>query len=79
MIKNSWCHTYLAYGFGDKKLKGKGEIFYLPKKHPRMYLYASYTNDLDFGQNYYGEVTSDNIICISHPQESMSGKKYQSE
>ncbi|MCH5600443.1 DUF5686 and carboxypeptidase-like regulatory domain-containing protein [Niabella ginsengisoli] len=25
-------HTYLAYGFNDKKLKGMGELFYLPKK-----------------------------------------------
>ena len=58
-------HTYLAYGFGDKKLKGMGEIFFLPKKSPRMYLYTSYTNDLDFGQNYYGEVSSDNIFAIA--------------
>ncbi|MBL0130374.1 MAG: carboxypeptidase-like regulatory domain-containing protein [Chitinophagaceae bacterium] len=58
-------HTYLAYGFGDKKLKGMGEIFYLPNKSPRTYLYASYTHDLDFGQNYYGEVSSDNIFALA--------------
>jgi len=63
--KKIWLHSYLAYGFGDKKLKGKGEIFYLPKKHPRLYLYGSYTNDLDFGQNYYGEVTQDNIFSLA--------------
>ena len=63
--KHFWWHTYLAYGFGDQKLKGKGELFYLPKKHPRLYLYGSYTNDLDFGQNYYGEVTSDNIFALA--------------
>lgn len=63
--KKWWWHTYLAYGFGDHKLKGKGELFYLPKKHPRLYLYGSYTNDLDFGQNYYGEVTSDNIFALA--------------
>ncbi|MEP6700371.1 MAG: DUF5686 family protein [Bacteroidota bacterium] len=57
--------TYLAYGFGDKKLKGLGEIFFLPKKSPRQYFYASFTNDLDFGQNYYGEVTSDNIFALA--------------
>jgi hypothetical protein len=38
------------------------EIFYLPKKDPRMYVYGSYKNDLDFGQNYFGEVTSDNFL-----------------
>lgn len=63
--KHFWWHGYLAYGFGDKKLKGKAELFYLPKKHPRQYLYGSYTNDLDFGQNYYGEVTSDNIFALA--------------
>lgn len=63
--KHWWWHTYLAYGFGDKRLKGKGELFYLPQKHPRRYWYASYTNDLDFGQNYYGEVTSDNIFALA--------------
>lgn len=58
-------HTYLAYGFGDKKLKGMAEVFYLPDKSPRMYLYSSYTNDLDFGQNYFGEVTSDNLFALA--------------
>jgi hypothetical protein len=63
--KKTWLHGYLAYGFGDKKFKGKAEIFYLPKKNPRTYLYGSYTNDLDFGQSYYGEVTSDNIFALA--------------
>jgi hypothetical protein len=60
-----WWHGYVAYGFRDQQWKGKGELFYLPKKHPRLYLYGSYTNDLDFGQNYYGEVTSDNIFALA--------------
>src|SRR4030095_12976075 len=52
------------YGFGDQKLKGLGEIFYLPKKtYPRSYINVSLLNDLDHGQNYYGEVTSDNIFA----------------
>ena len=63
--KHFWAHGYLAYGFGDHIVKGKGELFYLPKKHPRLYLYGSYTSDLDFGQNYYGEVTSDNIFSLA--------------
>jgi hypothetical protein len=58
-------HTYLAYGFTDKKMKGLAEIFYLPDKDPRMYLYGSYKNDLDFGQNYFGEVTSDNFFALA--------------
>jgi len=62
--KKIWLHSYLAYGFSDKKLKGLGEIFYLPKKtYPRSYISASYANDLDFGQNSFGEITSDNIFA----------------
>jgi hypothetical protein len=63
--RNIWLHGYLAYGFGDKKFKGKAELFYLAKRHPRLYLYGSYTNDLDFGQSYYGEVSSDNIFALA--------------
>ena len=58
-------HGYLAYGFGDEKLKGMAEAFYLPKKDPRTYFYASFTNDLDWGQNYYGEVSQDNIFALA--------------
>jgi hypothetical protein len=58
-------HSYLAYGFKDKAVKGMAEIFYLPMKSPRMYLYGSYTHDLDFGQNYYGEVTQDNVFSLA--------------
>ena len=58
-------YSYMAYGFRDEKLKGKAEIFYLPKKSPRTYLYASYSNDLDYGQNYYGEISTDNIFAFA--------------
>ncbi|MFT3902408.1 MAG: DUF5686 family protein [Niabella sp.] len=58
-------HTYLAYGFGDKKLKGQAELFYLPKREPRQYWYLGYTNDLDFGQKYYGEISQDNIFSFA--------------
>lgn len=60
-----WLHGYVAYGFGDKKFKGKAEALYLINKHPRSFLFGSYTNDLDFGQNYYGEITSDNIFALA--------------
>jgi hypothetical protein len=58
-------HTYLAYGFRDKKLKGMAEIFFLPNKDPRTYLYASYTHDLDWGQYYYGEISQDNVFALA--------------
>lgn len=60
-----YLHGYLAYGFLDKKLKGKAEVFYLPAKNPRFYLYGSYTNDLDNGQQYYDEITTDNIFSLA--------------
>ena len=60
-----WWHTYLAYGFKDEKVKGKAELFFLPAKHPRTFLYGSYINDLDYGQSYIGEVTSDNIFALA--------------
>jgi len=63
--KKIWWHAYLAYGFKDKKVKGKAELFFLPSKHPRTFIYGSYTNDLDYGQNYFGEVSSDNIFALA--------------
>jgi hypothetical protein len=70
---------YLAYGLGDKKFKEEAEIFYLPKKDPRTYLYASYTNDLDYGQNYYGEVSQDNIFALAVRKNNVPVKKIQIE
>lgn len=58
-------NAYLAYGFKDRKVKGFGELFYLPKKHPRQYWNLSYKNDLDFGQQYYGEISQDNIFTFA--------------
>ncbi|TXH21950.1 MAG: carboxypeptidase-like regulatory domain-containing protein [Chitinophagaceae bacterium] len=56
---------YLAYGFSDKKLKGKAELFYLPKRDPRKYYHLEYKNDLDFGQTYFGEISQDNIFSFA--------------
>jgi hypothetical protein len=72
--KKFYLHTYLAYGFKDEKLKGKGEVFFLPSKHPRTYLYGSYTKDLDFGQYYYGEITSDNIFTLAIRKSGIPAK-----
>ncbi|MGK2862728.1 MAG: DUF5686 family protein [Chitinophagaceae bacterium] len=72
--KKWWYHWYLAYGFGDKKFKGKAELFYLPTKHPRRYWYGSYTNDLDWGQSYYGEVSQDNIFALAIRKQNVPVK-----
>lgn len=60
-----YLHGYAAYGTRDGKFKGKAEIFYLPKKDPRFYIYASYTQDLDNGQHYYDEISTDNIFTLA--------------
>jgi hypothetical protein len=70
-------HGYLAYGFGDEKVKGLAEVFYLPSKTPRFYLYGSYINDLDFGQNYYGEVSSDNVFALAIRKQNVPIKFMQ--
>lgn len=74
-----WWHTYLAYGFKDKKFKGKAELFFLPAKHPRTYLYGSYINDLDYGQNYIGEVSSDNIFALAIRKNGIPIKRMKIE
>ncbi|MBX3254340.1 MAG: carboxypeptidase-like regulatory domain-containing protein [Chitinophagaceae bacterium] len=56
---------YLAYGFGDKKFKGRLQTLYLLNKSPRSTLLASYLNDIDNGQVYYDEVGSDNLFAIA--------------
>lgn len=76
--KKLWLHSYVAYGFGDKKFKGMAEMFYLPKKtYPRSYISASFINDLDFGQNYFGEVTSDNIFALAVRKNGIPVKNIQ--
>jgi hypothetical protein len=58
-------HGYLAYGFGDQKLKHKIDGFYLLRKNPRTYVYASYLKDIDYGQTYYDEISQDNIFALA--------------
>jgi len=72
-------HGYFAYGFGDEKLKGMAEAFFLPNKDPRTYLYASYTNDLDWGQSYYGEVSQDNVFALAIRKKGIPVKNIKVE
>lgn len=78
--KKLWLHSYLAYGFGDKKFKGLAEFFYLPKKtYPRSFIYGGYSNDIDYGQNYFGEVTSDNIFAVAVRKKNIPVKTIRSQ
>jgi len=58
-------HGYLAYGFGDHQLHGEADALYMFKKDPRLTLYGMYRQDLDYGQQYYDEITSDNIFALT--------------
>jgi len=58
-------HGYAAYGFDDQKWKGEADAMYLFKKHPRMFVYGEYVNDFDYGQEYFGEISSDNIFALA--------------
>lgn len=58
-------HGYLAYGFGDKKFKGRADAMWLINKNPRHTLFASYTKDFDRSQSYYDEISQDNIFALA--------------
>lgn len=64
-------HGYLAYGFGDKKWKGEIDGMHLFKKHPRMYIYGEYRNDFDYGQQYVGEISQDNLFAVAIRKENV--------
>jgi hypothetical protein len=77
--KKVWLHAYLAYGFGDQKVKGKAEFYYLPKKtYPRTSISGSFTSDMDYGQDYYGEVSSDNIFAVAIRKQNIPIKTIKS-
>ncbi len=62
--KPLFLHGYLAYGFGDQALKGKGEINYKFPGAGGYSVHASYTRDLDNGRARYSdeEITTDNVF-----------------
>lgn len=63
--KNLILHGYLAYGFGDKAWHEEADALYVFNRHPRMTLYGIFRQDLDYGQQYYDEITSDNIFALA--------------
>jgi hypothetical protein len=63
--KNLTLHGYLAYGFGDQVWHWEADALYIFKRNPRMSLYGMFRQDLDYGQQYYDEITSDNIFAIA--------------
>ncbi len=64
--KHIYVHTYLAYGFADKKFKGQAEAFWIVKREPRRFrLHLSYYNDIDNGISQVGDVGQDNIFSLA--------------
>ncbi|HZK63631.1 MAG TPA: DUF5686 family protein [Puia sp.] len=63
--KNLTLHGYLAYGFGDQQWHGEADALYLFNRSPRFSIYGMYRQDLDYGQQYYDEITSDNIFALA--------------
>jgi Family of unknown function (DUF5686) len=62
---NIYLHGYLAYGTKDKRFKGKGEALWLLSRKPRMYIYGSIAKDYDNGQQYYDEISTDNVFSLA--------------
>jgi hypothetical protein len=59
-----WLHGYLAYGFRDQQLKGKGEFTYKFPGGQGYSVHGSYTQDLDNGRtrNNDEDITTDNMF-----------------
>ncbi len=62
--KNWRLHSYIAYGFKDKRFKGKFDVNYKIPNSKGWSLNASYLNDLDNGKIKYNDedVTTDNLF-----------------
>lgn len=66
---------YLAYGFGDRSFKGEIAGLWLLKSEPRMYLYGSYTHDLDNGAIRRRDVIGmDNLFALAIRKPGVSQK-----
>lgn len=66
LFKNVYLHSYLAYGFRDKRFKGQAEAFWIVQRAPkRVRLHLSYRDDIDYGISQVGEISQDNIFALA--------------
>ena len=63
--KNIILHGYMAYGFANQRWNREADALYVIKRNPRVTLFGMYKKDLDFGQQYYDEISSDNIFALA--------------
>lgn len=81
---NLYLTGYLAYGFSDHVYKGQLTALYLLNRHPRSYVYGSYTKDLDNGITYTDEIGTGNIFSVAIrkpgvPQKFLMTETYRAE
>lgn len=62
MFKDAHFTGYLAYGDKDQRLKYNVTGLWLLNRKPRMYVYGTYTHDIDHSTNYYDQIGADNIF-----------------
>lgn len=74
LFKDIYLHGYAAYGFGDHRFKGSLSGLWLLKRHPRMYVYGSYTHDLDNGGLYEDQISTDNIFTLAIRKKNIPQK-----
>ncbi len=66
LFKNIYLHSYLAYGFRDKRFKGQAEAYWIVSREPKwMRLHLSYQDDIDNGISQVGAVSQDNIFSLA--------------
>ena len=62
LFRNLYMNGYLAYGTKDEQFKYRATALWLLNRHPRTYLYGSYTHDIDRSTSYYDQVSNDNLF-----------------
>ncbi|HTN44905.1 MAG TPA: DUF5686 family protein [Flavipsychrobacter sp.] len=73
-LKDVYVNGYVAYGVRDERFKYKAAALWLLDRKPRMYLYGSYTHDIDRTTNYYDEVSTDNIFSVAVRKKNIPWK-----
>lgn len=63
LFKDVYLNGYLAYGTKDDSFKYGLRGLWILQRQPRMFIYASYTQDLDRSTSYYDNVSNDNIFA----------------
>lgn len=71
LFKDIYLNGYVAYGIKDERFKYNLSGLWLLDRSPRMYLFGSYTQDLDIAGNYY---LDNNQVAGDNPFSSIARK-----